>query len=129
MKENSPKQPGLQQRILDHLAKPEYSPLSRPDLAKDMRIHSKERNQLRQALINLEKKGDVVSLRKNRWALPNTKDTVTGTVRVMEKGFGLFATERGGEEFYIAKGDLKCALHEDLVTIERLPMSDRKPMR
>ena len=129
MKENSPKKPGLQQRVLAHLAKPDYRPLSRPDLAKDMRIHSKERNQLRQALINLEKKGDVVSLRKNRWALPNTKDTVAGTVRVMEKGFGLFVADAGGQEFYIAKGDLKCALHEDRVTIERLPMSENKPMR
>ncbi len=129
MKENSPKKPGLQQRILEHLAKPETRPLSRPDLAKDMRIHSKERNQLRQALINLEKKGDIVSLSKNRWALPNTKDTVSGTVRVMEKGFGLFVADVGGQEFYIAKGDLKCALHEDRVTIERLPVSDRKPMR
>jgi len=129
MKENTQKKPGLQQRILDHLAKPETRPLSRPDLAKDMRIHSKERNQLRQALINLEKKGDVVSLSKNRWALPNTKDTVSGTVRVMEKGFGLFVADVGGQEFYIAKGDLKCALHEDRVTIERLPMSDSKPMR
>ncbi len=129
MKENTKKKPGLQQRILDHLAKPNYRPLSRPDLAKDMRIHSKERNQLRQALINLKKKGDIVSLRKNRWALPDTKDTVSGTVRVMEKGFGLFVADAGGEEFYIAKGDLKCALHEDRVTIERLPVSNRKPMR
>jgi len=129
MKNSSPKGPGLQDRILEHLAKPNYRPLSRPDLAKAMRVHSKERNQLRQALLNLEKKGSVVSLRKNRWALPETKDTVSGTVRVMEKGFGLFAADAGGEEFYIAKGDLKCALHEDRVTIERLPMSDRKPMR
>ena len=129
MNKPSQKKPGLQQRILEHLAKPNYRPLSRPDLAKDMRIHSKERNQLRQALINLEEKGAVVSLRKNRWALPNTKDTVSGTVRVMEKGFGLFVSDHGGEDFYIAKGDLKCALHEDRVTIERLPVSDRKPMR
>jgi len=129
MKNSSPKKPGLQQRILNHLTKPNYRPLSRPDLAKAMRIHSKERNQLRQALINLQTAGKVVSLRKNRWALPETRDTVSGTVRVMEKGFGLFAADSGGEAFYIAKDDLKCALHEDRVTIERLPLSDRKPMR
>ncbi len=129
MKENPPKKPGLQQRILDHLARPDYRPLSRPDLAKAMRVHSRERNQLRQALLNLEKKKAIVSLRKNRWALPETLDTVSGTVRVMEKGFGLFASDSGNEEFYIAKDDLKCALHEDRVTIERLPVSERKPMR
>lgn len=121
MKENSRKKPGLQQRILDHMAKPGYRPLSRPDLAKNMRIHSKERNQLRQALINLKTAGKVVSLRKNRWALPETQDIVTGTLITTDKGFGIFTPDAGGEEYYIAKDDLKCALHGDRVTIERLP--------
>jgi len=121
MKNTSPKGPGLQQRILDHMAKANYRPLSRPDLAKDMRIHSKERNQLRQALINLESAGKVISLRKNRWGLPEMRDELTGTVNVTDKGFGIFTPEAGGEEYYIAKDDLKCALHGDHVTIERLP--------
>ena len=125
----SPKKPGLQQRILEHLAHPKYRPLTRPDLAKAMRVHSRERNQLRQALLNLQTAGKIVCLRKNRWALPETRDTVSGTVRVMEKGFGLFAADGSGDEFYIAKDDLKCALHEDRVTIERLPVSTRKPAR
>ncbi len=129
MNKPSPKKPGLQQRILDHMTKTNYRPLSRPDLAKAMRIHSKERNQLRQALINLETAKKIISLRKNRWALPETRDTLTGAVRVMEKGFGLFAPDSGGEEYYIAKGDLKCALHEDRVTIEPLPASERRPAR
>ncbi|MBC8205949.1 MAG: ribonuclease R [Kiritimatiellaeota bacterium] len=121
MKNSSPKGPGLQQRILDHLATPKYQPLSRPDLAKAMRIDSKERNQLRQALLNLEKAGKVISLRKNRWGLPETRETITGSIRVTDKGFGIFIPDAGGEEYYIAKDDLKCALHEDKVTIERLP--------
>lgn len=121
MKKTSPKGPGLQQRILDHLATPKYRPLARPELAKAMRIHSKERNQLRQALLNLQQAGKVVQLRKNRWALPDTKETLAGTLRMTDKGFGIFIPDSGGEEFYISKDDLKCALHEDRVTIERLP--------
>jgi ribonuclease R len=127
MKKQTPKQPGLQERILKHLANPKYRPLSRPDLAKAMRIHSRERNQLRQALINLETAGLIVCLRKNRWALPETKDTIAGTVRVTDKGFGIFTPDGGGEEFYIARDDLKCALHKDRVSIERLPA--KKPPR
>ncbi|MBI9021503.1 MAG: ribonuclease R [Verrucomicrobia bacterium] len=129
MKETSPKKPGLQQRILEHFAKPDYRPLSRPDLAKEMRIDSKERNQLRQALINLEKAGKVISLRNSRWALPDARDTVSGTVRVMEKGFGLFAPDGGGEEIYIGQDDLKCALHEDRVMIERIAADPRRAPR
>jgi len=115
----------LEQRILDHLTKPKYQPLTRPDLAKALRLHDTERNKLRQALITLEKQGKVVCLRKNRWAPAGTGSgqTVTGSVRVMEKGFGLFAPDNGGEEIYIAQDDLKCALHEDRVSIELFPKS------
>lgn len=127
MKKTSPKGPGLQERILNHLATPKYRPLTRPELAKAMRIHSRERNQLRQALINLETAGKVVCLRKNRWALPETKDTIAGVVRITDRGFGIFTPDSGKEEYYIAKDDLKCALHEDRVTIERLPT--KKPPR
>lgn len=127
MKKQSPKGPGLQQRILDHLATPKYRPLTRPELAKAMRIHSKERNQLRQALLNLEEAGKIIKLRKNRWALPETKDTVAGIVKITDRGFGIFTPDGNGEEFYIAKNDLKCALHEDRVSIERLPA--KKPPR
>ena len=111
----------LEQRILAHLNKPKYQPLTRPDLAKALRLHDTERNKLRQALIALEKQGKVVCLRKNRWAPAVSKSSqplITGSVRVMEKGFGLFAPDNGGEEIYIASADLKCALHEDRVSVE-----------
>jgi ribonuclease R len=65
----------------------------------------------------------VTCLRKNRWAAAgrNTSaKTITGTVRVMEKGFGLFTPDGGGDEIYIGRDDLKCALHEDRVSIELL---------
>lgn len=111
----------LEQRILAVLNKPKYQPLTRPDLAKALRLHETERNKLRQTLIGLQKQGKAVCLRKNRWAPAggkNARQLLTGTVRVMEKGFGLFAPDNGGEEIYIASDDLKCALHEDRVSVE-----------
>lgn len=116
----------LEQRILTVLNKPKYQPLTRPDLAKALRLHDTERNKLRQALITLEKEGKAVCLRKNRWAPAdgkNAKQLVAGSVRVMEKGFGLFAPDNGGEEIYIASDDLKCALHEDRISVELFPKS------
>jgi len=119
----------LEQRILDHLNRPKYQPLTRPDLAKAIRLHSSERNKLRQTLLDLEKKGKVVCLRKSRWALAGNLPQATGTIRVMEKGFALFTPEGGGEEIYISRNDLKCALHEDRVTIELLPVSIKRTPR
>jgi len=122
MKNSSPKNPTLEQRILDRLNQPKYQPLTRPDLAKAIRLHSSERNKLRKALLDLEKKGEIVCLRKNRWALAGNLPQIAGTVRVMEKGFGLFTPSDGGEEIYIARDDLKCALHTDKVLVELLPV-------
>lgn len=116
----------LEQRILNLLNQPKYQPLRRPELAKALRLKDNERNKLRQTLITLEKQGKAVCLRKNRWAAAGKNSsgtTVTGTVRVMEKGFGLFTPDEGGEEIYIARDDLKCALHEDHVSVELFPKS------
>lgn len=123
------KQSTLEQRILDRLNQPKYRPLTRSDLAKAIRLHSSERNKLRKTLLDLEKKGKLVCLRKNRWALAGNLPQVAGTVRVMEIGFGLFTPADGGEEIYIARDNLKCALHEDRVTIELLPVSTKKSPR
>ncbi|MCU0857696.1 MAG: ribonuclease R [Pontiellaceae bacterium] len=113
----------LEQRILTLLNKPKYQPLTRPEMAKTLRLHETERNKLRQTLIHLEKQGQALRLRKNRWAAGNrvSQQAITGSVRVMEKGFGLFTPDNGGEDVYIAGDDLKCALHEDRVSIELFP--------
>jgi ribonuclease R len=116
----------LEQRILAILNKPKYQPLTRHDLAKELRLRDNERNKLRQALLDLQRQGKAECLRKNRWALAgksSNQPKITGSVRVMEKGFGLFAPDDGGEEIYIANDDLKCALHEDRVSIELLQKS------
>lgn len=115
--------PTLEQRILVVLNKPQYQPLRRVELAKVLRLHDTERNKLRQALISLEEQGKAVCLRKNRWA-PAAKvsgQQISGSVRVMEKGFGLFTPDEGGAEIYIGRDDMKCALHEDRVSIELFP--------
>lgn len=123
--------PSLEQRILDYLNKPGYQPLTRPDLAKAMRIHSSERNKLRMALINLQNQGKATCLRKNRWAAAGkstTGKTVSGTLRMNDKGFGIFTADDGKTEAYIARDDLKCALHEDRVSVE-LVTAPKKPAR
>ncbi|MGE4489515.1 MAG: ribonuclease R [Kiritimatiellales bacterium] len=121
--------PTLEQRILDYLNRPKYQPMTRPDLARAMRIHSTERNKLRQALIDLEKQGKVVCLRKNRWAPARSGQQLSGSIHITDKGFGIFTSDDGKQEAYIARDDLKCALHEDRVSIELLTAARKKPPR
>lgn len=116
----------LEQRILAHISNPNYQPLRRPDLAKALRLKSNERNRLRQALINLEKQGKVACLRKNRWAAAKNLPQVTGTVRIMDKGFGIFTADDGQQEIYVTRDNLKCALNNDRVRVELLPKKEAR---
>ncbi|MFA5688790.1 MAG: ribonuclease R [Kiritimatiellales bacterium] len=121
--------PALEERILAHLNHPKYQPLTRPDLAKALRLRSTERNKLRQALINLEKQGKVANLRKNRWAPAQPLPALTGTVHITDKGFAIFTADENRQEVYIAKDDLKTALDGDRVMVELLTPAGKRPAR
>lgn len=123
--------PTLAQRILAVLNKPTYQPLTRPELAKALRLRDHERNRLRQALLDLQQQGQVVCLRRTCWALPgkSSQPQIVGIVRITEKGFGVFTSEDGKQEAYIARNDLKCTLHEDRVSIELIPTPKKTPTR
>ena len=120
------KKPSIEERILAHMNHPKYQPLSRPDLAKVLRLSSNERNKLRQALIELEKAGKVSCLRKNRWAPAVASEGISGTVHFSEKGFAIFTDDKTNREFYIAKDNLKTALDGDRVSLEPLTSAGKR---
>ncbi len=112
----------LERRILNYLRRPTYQPLRRPDLSKALRLHVSERPHLRQTLLDLQRKGQVICLGKNRWTSMRVLPKIAGTIRTNEKGFGLLTPDDGGEKIYISPSHLKCALHEDRVMAELFPL-------
>ena len=114
-------------RLLKLLSSPGYRPMKRHELARAMRLESKERRaELRRALHALEKKGKVVCLRKNRWALAKRGGRVVGTIRMMPKGGAIFVPDaEGADEMYVSDRDAGIALPDDRVEVEALSAAGR----
>ncbi len=119
--------PSLERRINQYLDDPEYRPLTRHELAAALTLSAPARRRLRAILRELQARGEVVCLRKNRWARPSARQYVTGRLAVHRLGFG-FVSETGeaGREVYVDREDLRQAQHGDTVQAE---LTGRKTLR
>lgn len=107
-------------QILQFMASSGYRPMKQHELAKALYADSKgQRADFRHDLYDLEAKGKVVRLRKNRWGLPAVSNNVIGTIRMMAKGGAIFIPDSAEEsEYYISDRNTGVALPNDKVSIE-----------
>ncbi len=98
---NSIMKTSLEDRLKGLLAQPGYRPLNRSELAQALEIPSEGRSALREALRRLESSGQVVVLKKGRFALQRSGgDTVAGVFRFSgHRGHGEVTLDPGTAPF------------------------------
>jgi len=111
--------PSIENRIQEFLAQPDYRPLKQHELARALKIKSsKSRLALRRALRQLEKNGQVVCLRKNRWALPESGKFIRGDIRVTVHRFAFVTPEDPSmDDIFVPEKNLGTALDGDRVLL------------
>ena len=77
----------LRTEILQLMREPDYRPLDKVEIANALGYGAARRNEVRRALRDLEKEGEIARIRKNRYVLPDTADLVTGALSVHEAGY------------------------------------------
>ena len=70
----------LRTSILRLLAGKDYRPLDKIEMARELKLNSNQRVELRKILRALEHGGEIARIRKNRYVLPYEADLVTGTL-------------------------------------------------
>jgi ribonuclease R len=95
----------LKTRILTVLRRPAYRPLDQKELARELGFRGGDRRDVREALRELERAGEIARIRKNRYILPAEADLVTGRLQIHPAGFGFLAREgsEGGDVFISAE--------------------------
>ena len=76
----------LRERILKLLAGPNYQPLDKVELTRELGLSSDDRAQLRAVLRTLVQEGVVALIRKDRYVLPEEANLCTGILRVSRGG-------------------------------------------
>src|SRR5438132_2610850 len=106
----------LRSEILRLIREPKYRPLDKIEIADTLGYGAARQNEVRRALRDLEQKGEIARIRKNRYVLPDSADLVTGTLSVHEAGYAFLTNEKPGQsDLFIAAENTGTAMHGDRV--------------
>src|SRR5882762_2211485 len=106
----------IREQILGLLARKDYRPLNKTDIARELGLTGAGQVSLRKSLRELERTGEIARIRKNRYVLPSEADLVTGKLSVHQVGYGFLVPERSGEpDIFIAAENTGTAMNGDRV--------------
>lgn len=105
--------------ILDYMRQETYKPLSFNELRKviDSENTDDEIN-FSKILGKLEKEGEIVRTRKNKYGLPEMMNLIKGAIRLSQRGYGILVPDEGGlAEVFVYGKSLNGAMHNDRVLV------------
>src|SRR5437762_2495895 len=106
----------IREQVLALLARKDYRPLNKADIARELSLTGAQRNVVRNSLRELERAGEIARIRKNRYVLPAEADLVTGKLSIHQVGYGFLVPETpGGTDVFIAAENIGTAMHGDRV--------------
>mgnify|MGYP000877803124 FL=1 len=104
--------------ILEHMRQESYRPLSYTELVNVLGISGEEENKLNRILGRLEKEGEIVKTRKNKYGLPEKMNLIKGTIRLNQRGYGILMPDNCNyPEIFVYSGGLNGAMHSDKVMV------------
>src|ERR1043165_4991367 len=108
----------IRDEVLTLLARKDYRPLNRTDIARELGLTGPQRNAVRKTLRELERAGEIARIRKNRYVLPAEADLVTRRLSVHQAGYGFLTSEMQGQpDTFIAAENIGTAMHGDRVVV------------
>jgi len=118
----------IREQVLALLARKDYRPLNKLDIARKLGVTGAGRVALRKSLRELERAGEIARIRKNRYVLPAEADLVAGKLSIHPAGYGFLSPEKSGDpDIFIAAENIGTAMHGDRVVarISRDTPADR----
>src|SRR5438874_5252512 len=108
----------IREQVLALLARKDYRPLTRTDIARELGLTGPQRNAVRKTLRELERAGVIARIRKDRYVLPAEADLVTGKLSIHQVGYGFLASETPGQpDIFIAAENTGTAMNGDRVVV------------
>src|SRR5437867_6780297 len=106
----------IREQVLALLARKDYRPLNKVDIARRLGFGGSERVPWRRTLRELEHAGEIARIRKNRYVLPAEADLVAGKLSIHPAGYGFLTPEKSGDpDIFNAAENIGTAMHGDRV--------------
>ena len=93
-----------------------YRPLLIKELMQDLGVSKDDRHDFKHLLRELQREGEIVKIRGNRYGLPEKMNLAVGKFSAHPDGYGFVMPEAEGEpDIYIAPRNIVGAMHGDKV--------------
>jgi ribonuclease R len=110
----------MEQKILNLLGRKDYSPLNVPELLRSLGLRPNQQQELQHALQTLEKSGQILRTKGNRYIQSREADLVPGVLQINRAGKGFLRPDEPGlQEIVVAENKTSTALHGDRVLVRR----------
>lgn len=104
--------------VLEYMRQETYRPLSYRDLLSVFDVHGEEEPRFGKMLGRLEKEGEVIKTRKNKYGLPEMMNLLKGVIHLSQRGYGiLIPDDQGQPEVFVYGKNLNGAMHNDRVMV------------
>ncbi|HOB12000.1 MAG TPA: ribonuclease R [Syntrophomonadaceae bacterium] len=104
--------------ILNYMRQESYRPLSYQELRDIWEIDPEEESRFIKVLGKLEKGGEIIKTRKNKYGLPHMMNSVRGVIRLNQRGYGILMPDDPLQpEIFVYGKNLNGAMHEDKVLV------------
>lgn len=110
-------------RIIAALEESDRGPLKTKELARAVGIEAHEYRAFRNRLAEMERKGSIVRVKGQRFAVAERLDLVTGSVSVTRDGHGFVRLDSAADDVYVPSHRLRTAMDGDRVAVR----IDRRP--
>ena len=102
-----------------------HHPATIRELMRVLKIPRTDRYGFRRQIARLVDAGELVRVRGNRYGLADRMHLTVGRLAVNPRGFGFVTPDHGGDDVYVAGGNLASAMHGDRVTVRVERAGDR----
>lgn len=116
--------------ILAHMRQSSYKPLGYNDLVEALELDQDNQVSFSKMLGQLEKEGDIVRTRRDKYGLPEMMNIYRGIIRVSQRGYGILRPDAAdSNEVFVYGKNLNGAMHGDrvMVRIQQRALSDQRP--
>ena len=108
-----------EQNVLNFIRSDSYRQMTTDELARHFSVADDETDDLVELLRGLERRGELVKVKKKHWVNPTAAGLLVGRLQCNPRGFGfLIPIEEDQEDVYVAEEDMGPAMHNDLVVVE-----------
>ncbi|QCI19554.1 ribonuclease R [Buchnera aphidicola] len=117
----------LRNLLLSWMKKNNKSVITKEQIEKVLKIASlEEKQRLKNTLYYMEKRKELLLIRKLTYILINKKNILKGTVEGHRNGYGFFNNSHLKESCWLSKKQMKNCIHGDLISAYVFKMPDKK---